>query len=147
MPILKHLSKQTILLDTHVLYWLMNDEKALSKSFKKSFETISETQKVLVSTLSIWELGMLEQKEKIEFGIDLLDWVNTSLEIPGIELCPLTPRIAVQSSRLPWEIHGDPVDRILIATAMEENAVLVTCDKKILECGKSRALSVFDPCS
>lgn len=57
----------------------------------------------------------------------------------------LSPQGAVLSSRLPGEVHGDPVDRILIATAFETHSVLVTCDEKILEYGKSQFINVYDP--
>ena len=59
---------------------------------------------------------------------------------------PITPRIAIQSTRLPENAHGDPADKILIATAHECNAVLVTHDQKILEYGKGRFIYVYDPC-
>lgn len=57
----------------------------------------------------------------------------------------ISPKAAIQSSRLPGTIQGDPSDRIIIATAHEENAVLVTRDEKILEYGLDKFISVFDP--
>jgi PIN domain nuclease of toxin-antitoxin system len=58
----------------------------------------------------------------------------------------MTPKIAIQSTRLPGIIHGDPADRILTATAHEENAVLVTCDEKLLKYGEENFISVYNPC-
>jgi PIN domain nuclease of toxin-antitoxin system len=58
---------------------------------------------------------------------------------------PITPRIAIQSTRLPGAIHGDPADRILVATAHECNSVLVTCDEKLLAYGKDKFVNVHDP--
>jgi PIN domain nuclease of toxin-antitoxin system len=46
---------------------------------------------------------------------------------------PLTPEIAVESSRLPGPFHNDPIDRILAATARIEGLILVTRDRAILD--------------
>lgn len=145
MPLLKKLQQHKVLLDTHVWLWVMIGNPNLTKGFIDSFEKILKGQGVLISPMSIWEIGMLVEKKRIEIEMDVLDWVNQALDNPGIQLCPLTPRVAIQSARLPGEVHGDPVDRLLIATAYEENAVLVTCDKKILEFGAGKFISVFNP--
>jgi PIN domain nuclease of toxin-antitoxin system len=81
----------------------------------------------------------------VELETDTLEWVNTALEVSGIQLCPITPRIAIQSSRLPGNVHGDPVDRLLIATAFDEKLVLITCDQKILEYSSENLINTFDP--
>lgn len=145
MPVLKSLKQHRILLDTHVFVWIMNDSPLLTKEFKKSFESISKAQGALLSPMSIWEIGMLVDKKRIEIDMDVLDWINKALDSPEIFVCPISPRIAIQSTRLPGEVHLDPVDRLLIATAYEENAVLVTCDKKILDYGKGRFVTVLNP--
>jgi len=145
MPLLKHLKQHKILLDTHVWIWVMLGNPILTKEFSNAFEKILNMQGVLISPMSIWEIGMLVDEKRIEIEMDALDWVNQALEVPGMQLSPITPHIAIQSTRLPGEIHGDPVDRLLIATAYEENAVLVTCDKRILEYGAGKFFSVFDP--
>ncbi|MDN3509391.1 MAG: PIN domain-containing protein [Candidatus Neptunochlamydia sp.] len=63
-----------------------------------------------------------------------------------MQLCPITPRIAIQSTRLVDEVHGDPIDRLLMATASEENAILVTCDKKLLKYATGKFISAHNPC-
>ncbi|MBI2504540.1 MAG: PIN domain-containing protein [Candidatus Latescibacteria bacterium] len=62
---------------------------------------------------------------------------------PGISLAPLTPEIALASSRLPGELPGDPADRIIVATARILNATLVTRDKKIIAYSKQGHVSVL----
>ena len=145
MPILKNLKKHKILLDTHVWLWAMAGSSNLTKGFGVNFEKILKMNGVLISPMSIWEIGMLVDKGRIELDMDVLDWVNQALDIPGTQLCSMAPRMLIQSSRLPGDIHGDPVDRLLIASAYEYSAVLVTCDKKILEFGKSKFITVFNP--
>jgi PIN domain nuclease of toxin-antitoxin system len=146
MPVYKNLRKHKLLLDTHVWIWLMLGDERLNLSFRRAVEQYKEEERILISAISVWELGMLVERERIQLEIDCLDWVEQALSSLNIALIPLTPRIAIGSSRLPEKPHGDPADRILIATAHELNAVLVTHDQKILEYGKSKFIAVYDPC-
>jgi len=98
---------------------------------------------VRVSAISVWEVAMLEAKGRIRLSKDCLSWVNEALRAPGLALVPLTPEIAVESSRLPGAFHGDPADRILVATARRQGAILLTRDEKILSYGKAKHLSVM----
>jgi PIN domain nuclease of toxin-antitoxin system len=145
MPILKELKQHKILIDTHVWLWAMAGSSALTKEFIQSFERILKFNGVLISPMSIWEIGMLVDKKRIEIEMDVMDWIEHSLDTPGVTLAPITPQIAIQSTRLAGTVHGDPVDRLLIATAHVENAILVTCDEKIIHYGKDKFISVHNP--
>ena len=57
-----------------------------------------------------------------------------------------TPRIAIQSTRLVGEVHGDTIDRLVMATASEENVILVTCDKKMLKYAAGKFISAHNSC-
>ena len=114
MPIVKEIKKHKLLLDTHVWIWSMIGSTMLKKSFHLTFEKALRTESILISPMTIWEVGMLVEKKRIEIEMDVLDWVEQALDIPGINLSPITPRIAIHSTRLIGEVHGDPVDRLLI---------------------------------
>ncbi len=86
---------------------------------------------------------MLEAKGRIRLSKDCLAWVQEALSAPGTSLVPLTPEIAVESSRLPGKFHGDPADRILVATARLLGATLLTRDERILAYGKGKLVSVM----
>ncbi len=145
MPLLKDLKRHKLLLDTHVLIWLMQGNTVLSQPFRKAVNQSQDRDGILISAISIWEIGMLEEKGRIALGMDCFDWIDQMLSLPGMTLVPLSPRIAIQSSRLPGQPHGDPADRILLASAHEENAVLVTCDEKLLAYGHDRFINVYNP--
>lgn len=145
MPVYKNLKKHKLLLDTHVWIWLMLGDEQLHPSFRRILEKNKETENIFLSAISVWELGMLVEKERIQLEIDCLDWVEQALANSNIDLIPLTPRIAIQSTRLPETPHADPADRILIATAHEHNAILVTHDQKILNYGAGKFIGVYDP--
>ncbi len=61
------------------------------------------------------------------------EWVASALALSGIRLAPLSPEVAVASTRLPGMLHADPAERILVATARPVNAVLVTEDQRLLD--------------
>lgn len=145
MPVYKSLKKHKLLLDTHVWIWLMLGDERLNLSFRRRVERDEEKELVLVSAISIWELGMLVERKRIQLEMDCLDWVEQAFASSSVDLIPLTPRIAIQSTRLPEIPHSDPADRILIATAHEYNAVLITHDQKILDYGKGKFIGVYDP--
>jgi PIN domain nuclease of toxin-antitoxin system len=144
MPHVKTLKQHTLILDTHVFLWYMQANPILSPTFLKIMEK-KENETILVSAITFWEIGMFAEKGKIQFDMDTLDWVERALSCPIFQVVPLSPKIAAQSSRLSDNLHGDPADRILIATAIEYHAVLVTCDEKILSFGGHRTINVHNP--
>lgn len=68
---------------------------------------------------------------------------DTRVSLPGLRLAPLEPAIAVASSRLPGDPHGDPADRIIVATARHHGATLVTADDKLLAYGTAGHVKVL----
>jgi PIN domain nuclease of toxin-antitoxin system len=144
MPI-PSLPARTLLLDTHVWIWMV--EGAVTELGHAAQNAVMEAGaigRVLVSAISVWEVGMLEAKGRIRFSIEAGEWVRRALSAPGVHFSPLTPEVALDSTRLPGPVHGDPADRILIATARRVGATLVTRDTKILEYGRQGLLTVID---
>lgn len=76
---------------------------------------------------------MLVQKGRLALGRDAGAWIDSALAMPGITLAPIIPAIAVESVRLPGEFHADPADRLIIATARQTGATLLTADRAILD--------------
>ncbi|CAG1000717.1 Ribonuclease VapC22 [Methylophilaceae bacterium] len=134
-----------LLLDTHVWLWFaLGDTGRLTASVRKKIEAAAHGGKLAVSAISVWEIGMLEAKGRIVLGSPCEKWVKTALTLPGMRLIGLEPEIAVASSRLPGEMHGDPADRILTATARAHDAVLATADERLVEYGKAGFMRVLD---
>lgn len=144
MPVLEHVKQHKLLLDTHVWVWSVLGNTKLLKSFQTHLNQALAFQNVFLSPMSIWEIGMLAEKGRLNFGMDVLEWVNQVLNSASWQVTPITAQIAIRSTRL--NVHGDPVDRILLATASELRATLVTCDKKLLLYGNENSeISVYDP--
>ncbi|MDP2760145.1 MAG: type II toxin-antitoxin system VapC family toxin [Sideroxyarcus sp.] len=134
-----------LLLDTHVWLWFaLGDASRLAAPVRKKIEAAAHGGKLVVSAISIWEIGMLEAKGRIVLGTPCEKWITAALELPGLRLIGLEPEIAVASSRLPGEIHGDPADRMLAATARARDAMLATADERLLEYGKAGFMRVLD---
>jgi len=86
-----------------------------------------------IAAISLWEVAMLAKKGRIRLKKSLLSWIQETLALPGIELQPISPEIAVECSKLPENFHGNPVDRLIVATARLHHFTLLTRDKKILD--------------
>lgn len=123
-----------LLLDTHVWVWLLGGNEPLRTSpARAAIEAAAEPGALRVSIISVWEVGMLESRGRLGFPGGAEAWVRRALAAPGISLAAMTPQVALASTRLPGLLHGDPADRILVATARELGATLVTRDRRIIE--------------
>jgi len=122
-----------IVLDTHAWFFWIND--SVDQLTEKALKSIRSCDSLGVSIISCWEIAMLVAKEKLKLSIDVQKWINQALKYPGIQLLNIDPDIAVLSTRLPGDFHGDPADRFIVATCMKHNAPLLSKDKKIHEWG------------
>jgi PIN domain nuclease of toxin-antitoxin system len=82
--------------------------------------------------------GQLESKGRVHLHTNCAQWVEEALAMPGLTLAPLTPAIALESTRLHGSFRGDPADRIIVATARAMNARLLTNDRNIRAYGRQR---------
>lgn len=127
-----------IILDTHAwLFWIDENFKALSK---KAAAAIDAADILGVCAISCWEVAMLVSKQRLAFRIDVEEWITQALHYPKIQLLPLEPSISVLSTRLPGKFHGDPADRIIVATCMKYDAALVTKDRNIRKWKKTETI-------
>lgn len=121
-----------IVLDTHVLVWLVSNPGQLSANAQKHINEEVKKNEVLVSSISIWEIYMLIKKERLKLIMHKDAWLEKVESLPFIQFVPVDNRIASQSVDLTEPLHADPADRIIIATALSHGATLITSDRKIL---------------
>jgi PIN domain nuclease of toxin-antitoxin system len=134
MPAVEHL--RAAVLDTHAWIWLSaGDERAASlKTFRG---------RAVVSAISVWEVAMLESKGRLDLEPTLEEWVESNLR-PPVELEPIHPAISIRSCQLA-DFHGDPADRLIVATAIVLGVPLITADAKIIEWSRRNpALQVIE---
>jgi len=126
-----------LLLDTHCWVWMqLGLSGRFSPASLRTIERAARTGELGVSVISVWEVGMLESKGRLELRMSCAQWIRAALATPGLSLIPLNTEIAIESSRLPGNYPGDPADRILIATARVTGAKLMTKDDKMLDYSK-----------
>ena len=121
-----------LLLDMHTLIWSINEGPKLGSTARESIRIAGDESRVLVSAITPWEIALLVSKGRLTLDVDVMDWVRGMLTVPGVRLVPLEPEIAVESTRLPFEMYPDLADRMLVATARHLTATLVTADKALL---------------
>ncbi len=123
-----------IVLDTHIWLWWVAAPERLSAA---ALEAIQRSPAIGISTLSAWEITMLNARGRISLDRDVSLWVRHALADRRIE--PLAPstEVAVAAGLLDAaRFPGDPIDRLIYATARSTGATLLTRD---------RAIRMFDP--
>jgi PIN domain nuclease of toxin-antitoxin system len=134
-----------LVLDTHVWIWIMEGVKTeLSAATIRLIERSAADSALAISAISVWEVAMLEKKGRITLSRSIDEWTKAALTAPGIRLVDLSPEIAIESTRLPGEPHGDPADRIIIATARVLGATLITRDEQIVSYASGGHVRVRD---
>lgn len=133
-----------ILLDTNVLLWIVNDDVRLGSEARDILERASSAGQVAVSAISFWEIGLLLSKRRIALAMPLADFAAAIANAPAFRVVPVDWDIAVEAGSLPAGIHGDPGDRILIASARQLGCPMATTDGKILQHAAAGHLAAID---
>lgn len=120
-----------ILLDTHALVWYFDGDQRLGPMARQHIDAALGERGVLVSTISFWEVAMLLGKRRLELRLPVEKWSRSLLKMRGVQPVALEPETAIAAGSLRG-LHGDPADRIIIATARRLGCPVVTGDRKIL---------------
>jgi PIN domain nuclease of toxin-antitoxin system len=137
-------TQQGLLLDSRIWIWLMAGESGrLGSRPLAAVERAATAGRVHLAAISLWEVARLESRGRIRLTGDCLSWVRSALAAPGTRLLPLTPEIAVASAHLAGSFHGDPADRMLVATARSHDPRLGTKDERILAHGAAGHVAVL----
>ena len=118
-----------ILLDTHVVIWLQVDDRRLGPQTRRKLDGARRENDAAVSAISFWEVGIRVQKGQLDLSFDLDAWHRSLLDQGLIEVS-IGGGIAARAGLL-TDMHGDPADRLIVATALEGHQ-LVTADRRIL---------------
>ncbi len=116
-----------MVIDTHIWVWWMNRDANLSTAALDLLDAISP--RPVVADISLWEVAMLVMKGRITLKTPLREWLETACG--AVLVVPVTPGSAACVTTLPATFHGDPADRIIVATALELGLPLMTEDKRI----------------
>jgi PIN domain nuclease of toxin-antitoxin system len=120
-----------IVLDTMAWIWWTSAPEKLSRRAAREIDSAAQSASASVSSFSVWELAMLVARGRLQFSLDLGEWLAECEKLPGIRFVPVSNAIALASVNLPGAFHADPADRIIVATARHLGASIVTSDQKI----------------
>ena len=122
-----------LLLDTHILIWYVEGDNHLEKKHLEIIEKARQQNKLYISAISIWEIAMLSEKERIVLSVALSEWIDKALLTDGLNLIELSTDVLIESCQLPHYPHKDTADRMIIATARHHRISLMTFDHKMIE--------------
>lgn len=121
-----------MILDTHVCIWIVNRERRIGPDSSRQIREAISDGTIVFSAISIWEIGMLLQKNRLTSNMTANQWRQELLD-SGFREIPVDGLIAARAGALEG-IHGDPADRIIVATALAGHQ-LITDDGLILNWG------------
>lgn len=119
-----------VLLDTHVLVWVTHQSVRLGSAR----QLVADADNRLMSAVSVWELAIKQRLGKLSVGSDVRTWTRRVTRELVLDHLPVTAEHAAAVEHLP-DVHRDPFDRLLVAQAVAEEAVLLTADDRLTAYG------------
>jgi PIN domain nuclease of toxin-antitoxin system len=116
------------LLDTHAWVWWVTDDRRLSRPARRTITRAQADESLWLSLISVWEVAKKVEKAQLVLDRPVADWIDQAVTRPGLQLAELTRQVLLESCRLPMPGPTDPADQIIVATARDREAVLVTRD-------------------
>ena len=136
---------QPLLLDTHAAIWITRNERLSPRAAEAMNAAHQAAGAVSVSAITAWEVGLLVSRNRLNLLMTPQRWFARLLNVPGMRLAELSPDILIASSFLPGNPPRDPADRIILATARDLGATLITRDRLMLKYGEDGQVSTI-PC-
>jgi PIN domain nuclease of toxin-antitoxin system len=128
-----------ILLDTQVVLWLFLAPEKLSNNAREAILRARVAgERIGCSPVSLYEIANAARRRRLHLHTTTEEF--TAAIAARIELIPLTAGIAICAGELPEPFHGDPMDRLIAATAIVEKCTLITADSRIRAANACKAL-------
>jgi PIN domain nuclease of toxin-antitoxin system len=135
-----------LLLDTHAWVWIVEGHgRRIGRRARQLLGRAEMHDEVRVSPASIFEVTTLYTSGRLSLARPVEQWMRAALSAPGVRLAELTPTIAIDAGAIPRATLPDPLDRMLVATARQLDATLLTGDGRILDyASTTAAVRVYD---
>lgn len=127
-----------VLLDTHIVQWWSAEPERISAAARKALEAADE---LATAAISWYELSWLAQHGRVIVTVPLRAWLDGLAS--HVRTIGITPAIAATAVGLPSSFPGDPADRLIYATAIENGLGLITKDRAIRDHDRPRSLTIW----
>ena len=117
-----------LILDTHAFIWLASDQELLAGAAKAAIRANSEN--LYISSITAFEIALLVKRERLNLPLAAKEFIERALKQHNIEELLIDRSILLRAASLP-DIHNDPFDRMIIASALIHNMPIITKDAKI----------------
>ena len=131
-----------VLLDTHVWIWWLLPESPLPARERKALDEIAAEHGIGLPAICQWEAQMLHSRRRIELPLPFPDWLRRATAPDILKVTPLDAEAVIATNGLPPTFHGDPADRMVVATARAHDLPLATHDEAIR---RSRLVKIWKP--
>jgi len=132
----------SVLLDTHMWVWWLTPDSPLSRAERAALDAEAARRELFLSAISLWETQVLHAKQRLELPLPFADWLARAADERVITVLPLSVEVVFALDALPAAFHGDPADRLIVATARAHAMPLATHDAAIR---RSRAAKLWKP--
>ena len=130
-----------LLLDNHVCIWSgEGDERRLGARTRRLLHRAQSQDAVRISAVTIFEITALHTMGRLRLARTPEQWTRDYLSLTGVRLVEFSAAIALDAGTIPRTALSDPLDRLLVATARQNDATFVTCDQRIVDYANSRHL-------
>jgi PIN domain nuclease of toxin-antitoxin system len=132
----------SILLDTHIWIWWLTPGSSLKSKERAALDTAAQRQPLAISAISLWEAQLLFAKRRLHLPLPFADWLSRATDTRMINVLPLDVDAVIALDSLPATFHGDPADRMIVATARAHALSLATKDSAIR---RSKLVTIWKP--
>jgi len=131
-----------LVLDTHIWVWWLLPDSPLPTPERTALDRIATDNGILLPAICLWEAQMLHVKKRIQLPVPFPTWLRRATAADMLRVLPLNADSVSAVDDLPVSFHGDPADRIIVATARVHNLALATHDAAIK---KSKLVKIWKP--
>jgi len=132
----------SVLLDTHMWVWWLTPDSPLSRAERAALDAEAARRELFLPAISLWETQVLHAKRRLELPLPFADWLARAADERVITVLPLSVEVVFALDALPAAFHGDPADRLIVATARAHAMPLATHDTAIR---RARAVKLWKP--
>ena len=132
----------SVLLDTHVWVWWLTPDARLPAVERAALDVMAARRELRLSAISMWEAQVLHAKGRLSLPLAFSDWLVRATADDVVRVLPLDLDVVLALDELPASFHGDPADRLIVATARAHALPLATHDSTIR---RSRAARLWRP--